>query len=125
MKIDISVSVVVRLVMAVLVALVLLDIALVPIKDKPIEYHLLKFIGYCMRAMGRVYRTARRDDVQMGQVKVDEVMEPVVLVAIPTPQFMPHRIAAANEWRWIQPNPALLMVLACILFTGSLLIFVM
>jgi len=54
------------------VALVLFGIALVPIKDKPIEYHLLKFLGYRMRAMGRVYRTAQREALRLGQAEVAE-----------------------------------------------------
>jgi hypothetical protein len=115
---------VVRLVLAVLIALVLFGIALVPIKDKPIEYHVFKFISYRIRAMGRVYRTARRDDVRVGQVEVSEVTEPAAPKVAPQPLMKPRRIALASEWEWVQPNPAMLLaVFASLLFVGSMILY--
>lgn len=116
---------VLRLVVAVLLALVLFGIALVPIKDKPIEYHLLKFIGYRLRAMGRVYRTARRDDVRVGQEEVSEVAEPPELRPAPMPRMKPQRVALAGDWKWVQPNPALLLVmLMCLMILGSTITYI-
>lgn len=114
---------VVRLVVAVLLALVLFGIALVPIKDKPIEYHLLKFIGYRLRAMGRVYRTARREDMRVGQVEVREVAEPAVPKVAPVQYVKPQRIALAGNWDWVQPNPGMLLTVFLILVAvGSLIV---
>jgi hypothetical protein len=115
---------VVRLVVAVLIALVLLGVALVPIKDKPIEYHLVKFLGYRMRAMGRVYRTARREDVRVGQVEVSEVVKPVVQKVTPQLKIKPQRVALAGDWEWVQPNPALLLaVFAGLLLVGTVIAY--
>jgi hypothetical protein len=115
---------VVRLVVAVLIALVLLGVALVPSKDKPIEYHLLKYIGYRMRAMGRVYRTARREDVRVGQVEVSDVVEPASPKAAPVKSMKPQRVALAGDMVWVQPNPALLVaVFAGLLFAGSMILY--
>lgn len=114
---------VVRLVLAVLLALVLFGIALVPIKDKPIEYHLLKFIGYRMRAMGRVYRTARREDLRLGQVEVSTAAEPAEPKTAPMPSMKPQRVALAGDMVWVQPNPALLLaVFAGLLLVGTIII---
>ncbi len=98
---------VMRLAVAVLIALVLFGIALVPIKDKPLEYHLLKFLGYRIRAMGRVYRTARREALQLGQVEVAEA--PPMPRAVSEPRVKPQRVACIREWQWAQPDPALML----------------
>jgi hypothetical protein len=114
---------VVRLVIAVLLALVLFGIALVPIKDKPIEYHLLKFIGYRMRAMGRVYRTARRDDVRVGQGELTEVAEPVTRL-VSAQRVKPQRIARVREWQWVHPDSSLMLAMfMCVLITASAFAF--
>lgn len=100
------------------IALALLGVALVPIKDKPIEYHLLKFLGYRLRAMGRVYRTARREDLRVGQVEVAEA-PPAPRPARET-KAKPQRIAPEREWARAQPNPALIVaVFMCLMMLGS------
>jgi hypothetical protein len=49
-----------RLTLAGLIGLILTAIALVPIKDKKIEWHLAQFVRYKLRPARRIHQTAKR-----------------------------------------------------------------
>ncbi|NJM42135.1 MAG: hypothetical protein HC853_15975 [Anaerolineae bacterium] len=74
-----SMPFVLRLCIALFVAAVLLGVALIPYKDKPIEYTIAKWIGYRFNHQGRIYRTASRDESETNlqqQIEAPET-EPV------------------------------------------------
>jgi hypothetical protein len=76
--------------------LVRFGVALVRIKDKPVGHHLLKFTGYRMSAMGRVYLSAQRVGIWIGQVERSEVAEPAVPKIVPQPRVKPQHVALAG-----------------------------
>lgn len=119
-----------RFTIAGLIVLVLLAIALVPIKDKPIEWHLIQFVRYKLRPSMRIHQTALH--------KPDEILEEVATAApipAPTPATstraptVPRRraraAAAVGSLDLLAPDPTLVLAtFACMLILGSAIAYV-
>jgi len=139
---------IVRLCLALFVAAVLLVFALIPYKDKPIEYSIAKWLRYRLGSQGRVYRTASREiTAEMGLASpVEPASKPVSAaqaLPLPTPaRAKPKRAQPRRErpvhvkpaktprqqrrhGRWMQPDPGLVMaVFLGVLVMGSVLAYV-
>ncbi len=106
-----------RLTLAGVIGLVLLAIALVPIKDKPVEWHVVQFIRYKLRPARRIYQTALRKPIEMAEVAAAPSAQPK-----PIAEAKPRTSAKANAgaWRELLPDPALVLAaFACLLIVGS------
>lgn len=109
-----------RLTLAFVFALALLGIALVPIKDKPIEQHLWRLLRYKLRPSGRVYRTGVRDEPDLPAAPAP-IPNMAAAQDTPAPRVQNRartRVATASSW--IQPDPALVMAaFVCVMVCGS------
>jgi hypothetical protein len=113
-----------RLTLASLIGLALLAVALVPIKDKPMEWHVAQFIRYKLRPARRIYQTALRKPLEV--VEADEVAPNVVPAAKPIAETKTRTKARsdAGTWRELLPDPAFIVAaFACLLVVGSVVVY--
>ena len=122
-----------RLIIALVVGVMLLGIALVPIRDKPIEYHLAKLLRFKLRPPGRVYRTAQKGPLVVPQAEVEVGSESaratVPIRTEPTPQYSQARTCSRpiGVPRWLSLDQGLGLILAvfvCMLVAGSVMAYV-
>ena len=114
-----------RLMLAGVIGLALLAIALVPIKDKPIEWHVVQFIRYKLRPARRIYQTALRKPIEVAEV-APQAVAPITQPQ-PVADAKPHTKARVNAGAWhrLLPDPALVLAaFACLLVVGSVVAYV-
>ena len=122
-----------RLIVALVIGLILLGAALVPIRDKPVEYHLAKFLRFKLRPPGRVYRTAHKGPlvVPLAETVTEPApaAAPVPLRPTPTPRRSRTRTSARpiGVPSWLSFDQGLGLILAvfvCVLVAGSVMAYV-
>jgi hypothetical protein len=120
-----------RLAVTVMVGLLLLGIAMVPIKDKPVEYYLFKFLRYKLRPPGRVYRTAQKGRLIISQEPATanepepEAAPRPARTKPPKPVRVTRPSMAFSLPAWLQPDVGLLLVVfVCVLIAGSVVAYV-